>query len=117
MFAQRLVELRKQKKTTQQDVADKLKITRPAYTAYERGNREPDYVTLQKLADYFEVTTDYLLGRVDDPNDIMNVAYSRGGHNFTKEEKEYLESVMEDEIEKFLRIRKQFLKDKENDKE
>lgn len=67
MLNARLISLRKSKKKTQQDIADYLGLTRPAYTAYERGNRHPDYDTLQKLADYYEVTTDYLLGRSDNP--------------------------------------------------
>ena len=61
----RLTTLRNSKNKTQQDIADYLGLTRPAYTAYERGTRNPDYVTLQKLADYYDVTTDYLLGRTD----------------------------------------------------
>jgi len=68
MFAKRLKALRKEKGKTQQDMSDYLGITRPAYTAYEIGNRQPDYDLLKKIADYFEVTTDYLLGRSDKPH-------------------------------------------------
>lgn len=64
-FEERLVELRKIKDVTQEDVAYFIGVTRPAYTAYESGRRQPDYEILQKLADYFNVTTDYLLGRSD----------------------------------------------------
>jgi transcriptional regulator with XRE-family HTH domain len=67
-LAKRLSELRKENKKTQQQIADYLKITRPAYTAYESGNRQPDYDTLQKLADFFNTSTDYLLGRVEEPS-------------------------------------------------
>ncbi len=67
MLSDRLSKLRTKNKKTQQDMADLLGITRPAYTAYESGTRKPDYETLQKLADYFEVSVDYLLGRTDDP--------------------------------------------------
>lgn len=67
MLSVRLASLRKAKKITQQDVADYLGLTRPAYTAYERGNRQPDYSILQKLADYYDVSTDYLLGHSDHP--------------------------------------------------
>ncbi|MBX0358951.1 helix-turn-helix domain-containing protein [Halobacillus sp. Nhm2S1] len=63
MLSQRLVYLRKENRKTQQEMADMLGVTRPAYTAYERGSRKPDYDTLQKIADHFDVTTDYLLGR------------------------------------------------------
>lgn len=62
MLSDRLVELRKSKKLTQQGLAEKLKITRSSLSQYEIGNRQPDYETLKKIADFFEVTTDYLLG-------------------------------------------------------
>ncbi|KAF1341667.1 helix-turn-helix domain-containing protein [Bacillus subtilis] len=62
MLSDRLVELRKSNKLTQQGLADKLKITRSSLSQYEIGNRQPDYETLKKIADFFEVTTDYLLG-------------------------------------------------------
>ncbi|NLK53214.1 MAG: helix-turn-helix transcriptional regulator [Syntrophomonadaceae bacterium] len=68
MLSERLKDLRAAKKKKQHEVADYLGITRPAYTAYESGNRQPDFETLQKLADYFNVSTDYLLGRTDVPN-------------------------------------------------
>jgi transcriptional regulator with XRE-family HTH domain len=66
MLAERLLELRSENNKTQKQVADYLKITRPAYTAYERGTRQPDYETLKKLASFFNVTTDYLLGNTDE---------------------------------------------------
>ncbi|RJS60153.1 helix-turn-helix transcriptional regulator [Bacillus sp. PK3_68] len=68
MLPERLIKLRKENKKTQQQIADFLGITRPAYTAYERGTRQPDYETLRKIADYYMVSTDYLLGRSDNPD-------------------------------------------------
>lgn len=65
MLSKRLTELRKEKGVTQKDMSLLLGITRPAYTAYEMGKRQPDYETLIKLADYFNVTIDYLLGRTE----------------------------------------------------
>jgi transcriptional regulator with XRE-family HTH domain len=70
MLKDRLVELRKRKKKTQQEIADIIGITRPAYTAYEKGNRAPDYEILKKLANYFNVTTDYLLGHETEENKL-----------------------------------------------
>ncbi|WP_125582540.1 helix-turn-helix domain-containing protein [Lacticaseibacillus suibinensis] len=67
MLQDRLRELRTQKHLTQEQVADKLGITRPAYTAYEAGKRQPDYSSLRQLADLYGVTTDYLLGQNDTP--------------------------------------------------
>lgn len=48
---------------TQEQVADILKISWRTYQAYELGCREPKYSTLCKLADLFNVSTDFLLGR------------------------------------------------------
>lgn len=61
----RLNELRNEKKWTQEDMANRVGIARTTYAMYEQGKRNPDYETLQKIADLFEVTTDYLLGRSD----------------------------------------------------
>ncbi|WP_331716363.1 helix-turn-helix domain-containing protein [Metabacillus kandeliae] len=61
MFANRLIFLRKQKNVTQQRVASFLGITRPAYTAYERGSRKPGYETLKRLAGFYDVSIDYLI--------------------------------------------------------
>lgn len=47
---------------TQEDVAEKVGVTRPAYIRYETGERECSFSTLRKLADIFGVSTDYLLG-------------------------------------------------------
>lgn len=64
-YALRLAELRGAKGLTQQQLADLTGLTRGRLNNYEQGTREPDLVTLQSLADFFEVTTDYLLGRTD----------------------------------------------------
>jgi transcriptional regulator with XRE-family HTH domain len=63
MFGTRIKELRKKKKFTQTDIAKRLGIPRGTYSNYELGNREPDFNTVEKLADIFEVSIDYLLGR------------------------------------------------------
>lgn len=59
----KLIELRKEKKLTQSDLAEVLGISRQAYSNYEAGKRQPDNETLLKLAEYFNVSVDYLLGR------------------------------------------------------
>lgn len=63
-FPTRIRELRKERRLAQKSIADYLGITRQAIAAYENNKREPGYETLCKLADYFNVSTDYLLGRV-----------------------------------------------------
>lgn len=67
MLSIRLKALRTQQSKTQQEMADLLGITRQGYAKYENSLGEPDNSTLAKLADYFEVSTDYLLGRTDNP--------------------------------------------------
>ncbi|WP_258959121.1 helix-turn-helix domain-containing protein [Paenibacillus tyrfis] len=68
----RLRELRGKKKWTQKEVAEKLGITESGYGYYEQGRREPSNETLNKLAELFSVSTDYLLGRTDDPQQILS---------------------------------------------
>lgn len=65
--------LRKALKQTQTDIAKYLGITVSAYGNYELGQREPDIATLNKLADYFDVSVDYLLGRTEIPNAYENI--------------------------------------------
>lgn len=60
MFSTRLHTLRKERKLCQEDMAKQLGIARTTYAMYEQGNREPDYNTLIKLANFFEVSIDYL---------------------------------------------------------
>ncbi|WP_342762070.1 helix-turn-helix transcriptional regulator [Bacillus sp. BR3(2024)] len=65
MFGTRLHTLRKEHKLRQEDMAKQLGIARTTYAMYEQGNREPDYNTLIKLATFFEVSIDYLLGMTE----------------------------------------------------
>jgi transcriptional regulator with XRE-family HTH domain len=48
---------------TQEDVANKIGVARSTYANWESGKREPDLETAEKLADLFEVSIDYLMGR------------------------------------------------------
>ncbi len=62
-FALRLFTLRKKKKLTQADVAEELKLTRTAYTKYETDGARPDQASLVRLAELFDVTVDFLVGK------------------------------------------------------
>lgn len=64
---EQLKKLRVAKGVSQQVVANYLEITRQAYSNYENGNRAPDNETLLKLAEYFDVTVDYLLRGKENP--------------------------------------------------
>ncbi|WP_242691049.1 helix-turn-helix domain-containing protein [Cytobacillus praedii] len=55
----RIKSLRKTKKLTQKEFGDIFKLGESTISMYERDERKPDYEILQKIADYFEVTTDF----------------------------------------------------------
>ena len=67
MEIKRLRDLREDGDLTQQTVADILTMHRSVYRRYESGQRETPAWVVVKLADYYHVSTDYLLGRTDDP--------------------------------------------------
>lgn len=50
---------------TQAEMAEKLGIAKSTISMYENGNREPDFETLEIIADFFNVDIDYLLGRTN----------------------------------------------------
>lgn len=57
--------LRTSSKLTQAEMALKLGVSKSTISMYENGNREPDFETLEQIADFFNVDTDYLLGRTE----------------------------------------------------
>ena len=63
----RLKELRKSKKISQLKLALDLGLNQNSISRYENNEREADYKTLVALADYFNVSIDYLLERTDNP--------------------------------------------------
>lgn len=69
-----LSELRKDKHLRQKDLADYLNISVGTISNYETGAHEPDFETLCRLAEYFHVSTDYLLGRTDITYDMQQLS-------------------------------------------
>ena len=65
ILAKRLLELRKNRGLTRQAVADAIQISARTYQRYENNEREPTASVLVALADFYEVTIDYLTGRTD----------------------------------------------------
>lgn len=63
----RLRELRKARNISQLKLSMDLQLNQNAISRYETGLREADYATLIKIADYFNVSIDYLLERTDNP--------------------------------------------------
>lgn len=65
MFTERLKALRLEAGLTQKEIAQKLNMTQPAYAQWENGKRKPSAKTLEKFASFFDVSTDYLLGKTN----------------------------------------------------
>ena len=63
----RLKELREKRKVSQLKLALDLNINQNSISRYETGQREEDYKTLIAFADYFNVSIDYLLERIENP--------------------------------------------------
>lgn len=66
-YFMRLKELRKQKGISQLKLAMDLSVNQNTISRYETGDRQADYEMLIKIADYFDVSIDYLLKRTNDP--------------------------------------------------
>ena len=106
-FTERLRELRVQSNYSQQDLADKMGVTKQTISQYERGVRKPDMDTLTALCDIFNVSSDYLMGKSDvtvrllNSDDLkrLNLSYQKqsdmaahfDGEEFTEDEWEEIE--------------------------
>ena len=75
-FGNRLRKLREEAGLTQAQIAREIKCSHKVLSNYELNKREPDFSTLNKLCDYFNVTADYLLGRTDHPHHYKEMALS-----------------------------------------
>ena len=103
MFSDRLSQLRKELGMTKKDVAEKLNIDQSTYGKYELSKRQPDYDTLIKLASFFDVSVDYLLGRIEDRNPGSNYpadakAMLRDIAKLTDEQKEIVKRLIKELI-------------------
>jgi len=72
MLHEKLRELREKKGVLQSEISKYLSVTRESYSMYETGKRQMSFETLCLLANYFEVSTDYLLGRQDALPSFLN---------------------------------------------
>ena len=77
-FQNILKSLRATKGLTQDELSKQLNISRSTIGMYEKGAREPDFETLELIADYFNVDTDYLLGRTTKTTYIPSPALRKG---------------------------------------
>lgn len=75
-FSNRLIALRKERNLTQEDMAKLIQKKRSTVSGYETEGKEPDFETVCFLAQYFGVSTDYLLGFSDERNHVEQVFYN-----------------------------------------
>lgn len=68
MIGKRIKSLRIAKNLLQTDLAEQLNLSQQTISLYESDKRQPDYQTLQNIADFFNVSVDYLLGRTNIQN-------------------------------------------------
>ena len=89
----RLKELRLDKGVTQQSVSNATQISRSVLSQYENGVAEPTASVVVKLAQYFSVSTDYLLGRTDELGAVITPLPTTD--NYTDEEKKLIADYRE----------------------
>lgn len=96
MIGKKFKELREEKGLRQKDIAKFLNISTSAYGYYEQGKRNPDTETIKKLADFFNVSTDYLFGRT---NIKKNTLCDYNKYKSLKEtDEKIIERLLEEEI-------------------
>ena len=76
MLKDKLLELRKSNKKNQSDLADLLNISIAAYGHYESGRSEPDINSLIKIANYYDVSVDYLVDRQNENITLQDIKAS-----------------------------------------
>ena len=106
VFSERLQKRRLLKGWNKSATAQKLGISAQRYANWEYGSREPDYEMLNKIADIFGTTTDYLTGKTDDPSprssnlsstdlaDMLDNVRSYDGKAFDEHDKELLTTFL-----------------------
>ena len=97
-LADRLTELRKAKRLNQKDLAKVLGVTESAYGYYEQGRREPPNESLEKLAEFFDCSIDYLTGhsnikKVDLDQETLKVVEEY--NKLPEEDKEYIRGLID----------------------
>lgn len=110
-FAERLKSERKNNNINQTQLAEKLYLDRSSISKYESGKQIPETPTLEKLADFFDVSIDYLLGKTDirnyddnssldsinknlNVNSLKTLAAHFDGEEFTKDDLDDIENFI-----------------------
>ena len=102
MLGNNIKELRKNKRMTQKDLAEAMRVSQQTVGAWETERAIPGADTLSDLADYFNVTTDYLFGRPEKKDDDTKTAdikdddviFTYEGRQIPKEDLELIRRIM-----------------------
>ena len=108
MFAERLKELRKEAHLTQIELAKRLAIGQSSYADWERGKKNPTQENLIKIAQFFNVPLDYLVGNSDKKDELDNIEllFRMNSIGLTNQEKE----IFKKELIEFMEERKKAFK-------
>lgn len=95
IFTQRLLDARRLRDLNQEELAKRAGLKPSAISHFETGSRKPSFDNLRRLSDALEVTTDYLLGRADDPHGVIkgDTLY-RDYENLTSQDREIAKDFM-----------------------
>lgn len=85
--------LRGEKEMSQQELADALGISKSAINMYERGERQPNFETLEAIAVFFNVDIDYLLGRTTKTTKIIK-PQSDSGYYLNQDTAQYADFLL-----------------------
>ena len=94
-FGSRLLEARKKKGLSQGDLADHLGTKGPAIGRYERNEMKPSIDAAAKMADYLDVSLDYLVGKTDIEVDPKTLSRILEVSKFNEEDREHIFSVID----------------------
>ncbi|MFR4176841.1 MAG: helix-turn-helix domain-containing protein [Lactococcus raffinolactis] len=102
MFQERIKELRKKAKLTQKQVAEKLDMPQSLYSNLERGIKQANQKRLKQFSDFYDVSTDYLLGNTDiksktletDLNKTLDTVRSFDGKPITDADRETIREIL-----------------------
>ena len=95
MIGKRLKLLREEMGLKQIDIAEMLGVSRTTYTQYETEKSEPDLATVAKLAEIYNTSVDFILGKTDIRTPIETLAAHHEGEDWTEQELEDIEKFKE----------------------
>jgi transcriptional regulator with XRE-family HTH domain len=103
MIGTRLRSLRKKAGLTMKELGSKFNLAESTISGYENETRKPDSDTLEKIADFFSVSVDYLLGRSEEKEEDSKVgrAFFGGADQYTEDELEIARAAAQAAVEAY----------------